>query len=538
MAAVPQQTGTPQGLLDFLNKPESYSFEPSGKIKHIQTHISHVFIVPPYVFKVKKPVDLDFLNFSTLEKRKHYCHQEIKLNRRLCSDIYLDVVPIYKQSDEYSFEAVDDEATIADYAVKMKKLQDDRFLHKIAQNKELTQSHLNRIAEKLTQFYQEQESGQKVLESGRIKNIKVSTDENFEQTTSYIGKTIDGITFNTIREFTNWYFKKHKRLFSRRIEQQRIIDGHGDLHLEHIHITPQHICIYDCIEFNKRLRHLDQAADLAFLAMDLDFNDLPSRSRYFIHTMAKKLQDDDLSLIIDFYKCYRAYVRGKVESITATEGEVPEQDQKEAIRKAKRYFKLALKYAVLGSKPTVLIVMGPIASGKSTLAKQLSQKLSLHYISSDKIRKEQAGQPLKKRTPASKRDGLYSLEMSRKTYGQLLGTAIDHIKQHQSVILDATFSRQRYRSKLQAGLKPHEANIYFIEASAPARVLKKRLKKRGQKNEVISDARLEDFEKLYQKYESPDEIDSNRLIRVNTNSAPEETLKSIFGWLVKNNLVL
>lgn len=537
-ASVKQGTSasTPEALLDFLGKPESYTFKPSGEIEHIQTHISHVFIVPPYVFKIKKPVNLDFLDFSTLEKRRHYCQQELKLNRRLCSDIYLNVVPIYKQNDEFTFEA-DDDAPIADYAVKMKQLQSDYFLHEIARKSGLTQSHLDGIAEKLTVFYKGQNPDQKVLESGRIENIKVNTDENFEQTASFTGATIDEITFDTIKEFTDRYFEYNKQLFARRIEQQRIVDGHGDLHLEHIHITPKQICIYDCIEFNERLRHLDVAADLAFLAMDLDFNGLPSHSQYFINTMAEKLQDDDLLQIVDFYKCYRAYVRGKVESITSTEEEIPEEDREEAVRKAKRYFSLALKYAVIGSQPIVLIMMGPIAGGKTTLAKQLSQKLSLKHISSDEVRKRLAGLPLKERPPASKREELYSPEISEKTYDRLFDTAKQHILQHQSVILDATFSRQKYRSRLESELKSPGANICFIEANAPKNILRKRLKEREQQNDIISDARLEDFEKLYQLYEPPDEIDSKHLIRLDTSIAPEETLKELLSRFIEKNLV-
>ncbi|MBN2731940.1 MAG: AAA family ATPase [Balneolaceae bacterium] len=528
--------GTPEALLNFLGKAASYPFKPSGAIRHIQTHISHVFIVPPYVFKIKKPVNLDFLDFSTLEKRAYYCRQEIELNRRLCSGIYLDVVPIYKQENEYSFEAMDGSTSVAEYAVKMKRLQRDGFLHKMVQNEQLTPSHLDKVAEKLTAFYKEQNPDQKVLESGRIKNIKVNTDENFDQTVPFTGKTIDKLTFSIIKKFTNRYFDHHKPLFARRIEQQRIVDGHGDLHLEHVHITPEQTCIYDCIEFNERLRHLDVAADLAFLAMDLDFNGLPSHSQYFIETMAETLQDDDLLQIVDFYKCYRAYVRGKVESITSSEEEIPEKDREEALRKAKRYFRLALKYAVIGSQPVVLILMGPIAGGKTTLAQKLSHKLSVPHISSDKIRKEQGGQPLKERTPAPKRNELYSSQMSEKTYGQLFDTAKQHIRHHQSVILDATFSKHKYRTKLKSALQSPGVTICFIEARAPENVLKQRLKDREHQDKVISDARLEDFEKLYQQYEPPEEIDRKHLIRLDTSGTTEETLGELFRHLMENNL--
>ena len=304
-----------QKLHDYLKKRESYPHQPES-VKHVQTHISYVFIVPPYVYKFKKAVDFGFLDYSTLKKRKYFCEQEVELNRRLCSEIYIGVVAITKDKEGFKIEREPaDEAEIVEYAVKMKKLEDTYFLHYYIDQSTLTHEHLNRVADKLADFYVKQSPDENVRSYGKTEKIRFNTDENFIQTKEFIGETITRETFSAIKYYTDTYLKLKKGLFQKRLDENRIVDGHGDLHLEHIHVSPGGICIYDCIEFSERLRCGDQAVDLAFLAMDLDYNDRWSEARYFVNQIAQKLDDPDLKIIIDFYKCYRAYVKGKVKSL-------------------------------------------------------------------------------------------------------------------------------------------------------------------------------------------------------------------------------
>ena len=523
-------------LLRFLEQPFSYPHQPD-KVEHVQTHISHVFLVSPFVYKFKKPVDFGFLDYSTLAKRKKFCHREVELNRRLSDDIYLGVVSVIEEDDTFHIvdEVVESESVV-EYAVKMKQLPEEYFLHSYLENGSLTTTHLDRVANKLADFYNSQQLDEQILQYGEVDSIKVNTDENFEQTKVFVGETIDENTYRAIRYFTNKYFERRKELFERRMTQQHIVDGHGDLHLEHIHITPDKVQIYDCIEFNNRFRYGDLAADLAFLAMDLDFNNCWQEERYFIDQMADKLNDSDLPEITDFYKCYRAYVKGKVKSLQSGEEEVPEADREKAAQTASRYFDLSLRYALLGSKPIVLIFMGGVGTGKTTLAKHVEQKFTIDRFSSDRIRKSMAGIPLQQRTPAEQRRQLYTKSMSERTYQKLLEKMEACIQEGKSVILDATFSNRAAREKLIGEFEELGIRFLFVEVQAPEQVIKSRLKQRNDQDDVVSDARIEDFEILNNRYDPPTEIADAHLITVQSDQPVEQTIRTLYFALADRNI--
>lgn len=523
-------------LLQYLNNPQSYPHEPK-KVTHVQTHISHVFLAPPFVYKLKKPVDFGFLDYSTLEKRREFCRREVELNRRLTDDVYLGVQAIVSRNGSFAILEEDQEGeSVVEYAVKMRKLPEQYFLHTYLEEGTLTRQHLDRVTDKLADFYRRQQPDEKILKWGKIDKVKVNTDENFSQTESFIGQTLDRETFQAIRYFTNRYFDRQADLFQRRIAEKCIVDGHGDLHLEHIHITPEKVQIYDCIEFNDRFRYGDWAADLAYLAMDLDFNKRWGLARYVVRQMARKLEDAELPTILDFYKCYRAYVKGKVKSLQSTEEEVPEEERRQAADTARRYFGLSLRYALLGSWPTVLAFMGRVGTGKSTLASHLEEKLGIDRYSTDHIRKSLAGIPLDKRTPADKRDELYSAQMSAKTYQILFDKAEHHLKEGKSVILDATFNSRSSRRRLREAVEKLKGRLLFVEAQAPDQVIRQRLQQREHQQDVVSDARLEDFAMLNERYEAPDELGGKSLIRIPTDRPESQTRQSLFKALVDCNL--
>ncbi|NBC25672.1 MAG: AAA family ATPase [Bacteroidetes bacterium] len=519
-----------------MEQPESYPHQPED-VQHIQTHISHVFLAGSFVYKIKKPLDLGFLDYSTLEKRKTLCQREVELNRRLSDDIYLGVIGFKKQDGRFTFEEENLESEdISEYAVKMRRLPEEYFLHNFIEEDNLAREHLDRVADKLASFYGNQTRREELSTWGEIEAIKVNTDENFDQTTSFIGNTIPSSSFEAIRYFTDTYLQERKELFQKRIESGRIVDGHGDLHLEHIHITPEKVQIYDCIEFNERFRYGDLAADLAFLAMDLDFNDCWQLERYFVNQMAKSLEDESLLEIIDFYKCYRAYVKGKVKSFQSDEDEVPESERKQAAKRARQYFNLSLRYALLGSDPAVMIFMGRVGTGKSTLANHVADQLNLKIFSSDSVRKTLAGLPLDKRTHASERPSLYTSEMTSKTYGRLTNSAVQEIEEGQPVVIDATFSSRQRRQKLRDQLEEKSIPYLFIEARASDETIISRLEEREEKEGVISDARREDFEMLDSGYSAPDELKKENFIQVSTDRPPDETIKDLYRKMIDSHI--
>lgn len=323
-----------------LLNPEIYPDHPKA-IKFIETHISLLFLTGNHVYKVKKPVDFGFLDFTTLEKRMYFCEQEVILNKRLSPDIYLGVVKITHDQDRILF---DGKGEVLEYAVKMKQIQEEFLMDKLLEKNKVTPKMVEAVSEKLVHFYSNAETSDYIKSFARPRRIKQDTDENFEQTEKYIGTTIMKDVHEEIKNRTNGFLKEREDIFYHRIASDRIRDCHGDLRLEHIFLGEE-ISIFDCIEFNERFRYTDVAADLAFLAMDLDYHERGDLAQSLISTYVEKSGDQDLMEILDFYKCYRAYVRGKVESFRLDDPNIPEEEKEEALKRARKHFNLAHGYA-------------------------------------------------------------------------------------------------------------------------------------------------------------------------------------------------
>ena len=518
-------------MVAFLASPSSYPHGPR-EVRSIQTHISWVFIAPPFVFKVKKPVNLAFLDFSTLEKRHHFCQRELELNRRLCPEVYLGVLPIYASGDDFSFKA---EGEIAEYVLKMKELPKGWFLSELLAKGLVGETEIDRVISCLHRFYEAQTPRPEVEAWGEPEKLKISTDENFTQVEAFVGKTISPAAFDAIRHFTNAFYAANERLFHERIQRHRIRDCHGDLHLDHVHITPEATTIFDCIEFNDRFRFIDIANDLAFLAMDFDFEGKGKLAKMFLRNSARDLGDPVLLKLANFYKCYRAFVRGKVESIQADSVEAV--DPEEHTRRAIRYFRLALRYAITGSQPLVLVIMGRVGTGKSTVARQLGSELDWPVFSSDRIRKALTGVPLTERTAAELRDKVYSEQMSDQTYKELVEQGLAVLATCGGVILDATFSSHAKRDRLRDECVKANVVLQIIELETEIEEIANRLKARASAAEEISDARLEDLEKLNAAYEPPLELGPD-LIQISTSASIPDSVETVLLQLVEKQLVL
>lgn len=519
---------TEAALMAFLKDSASYPYHPAS-VRLVQTHASFVAIASPYVYKVKKPVDFGFLDFSTLAKRKHFCEQEVALNRRLCGSIYEGVVPIHQAGDGLSFEGG---GPVVEYAVKMQELAPEGFLDRLLARDAVGQEEIDRIGEALVAFYRSQSSPLAVAAWGRIEKLRVSTDENFDQTAPFVGDLLPRAGFEAIRQFTDAFYTNRRALLERRRRDGYIRDCHGDLHAEHIHLSERSVCIYDCIEFNERFRYIDVASDIAFLAMDLHFNGHPELSRYLVRRVAAALGDDDMPALLPFYACYRAYVRGKVELLRSEEDEVPSAEQAASRDRSRRYFQLALQYAVTGGGPLVVVVMGQVGTGKSTVAEALAGLLGWEVVSSDRTRKTLAGVPLCKRGTASERTHLYSHEQTQQTYAALSDQALLNARAGRSTLLDATYGSPAHRSMLRRTLQEARIPYVFIEMVAPASVVRARLRQREGATGLLSDARLEDFDLLNARYEAPTAADDTHLLVVSTEPTLEQTLVFILERLI------
>jgi len=326
-------------VVEALLRPQAYGHRPQ-KIEMVQTQMSCVFLTGEYVYKIKKPVNLGYLDYTTLEKRRFFCQQELELNRRLCPDAYLAVVPIVEENDGLRMEG---QGEAIEYAVKMRQLPQDRMMDALLLKGQLTRDMVARVAAKLADFHQRAETNQEIAAFGGLDVIRHNCDENFAQTDKYIGLTIFRAKYERIRGYTDDFIRSNAGLFEKRAREGRIRDCHGDLHAAHVCFTDD-ICIYDCIEFNDRFRYGDVASELAFLAMDLDRYQQTGLSRHLVDTYIELSRDEELLSLLNFYKCYRAYVRGKVESFKLDDPYIPEEEKAKVLTAAQSYFQLAESY--------------------------------------------------------------------------------------------------------------------------------------------------------------------------------------------------
>ena len=313
----------------------------SGKVTLIQTHISMVFITVEFVYKIKKPVDFGFLDFSTLEKRHYYCNQEVKLNGRFSRDIYIEVLPIFY--DGKNFRLGGGRGEIVDYAVKMRRIPENMIMKSMFESGKLTENHLSEVANSLAEFHQTARVSAEIDRYGEPDVFKITTDENFDQTEKYIGITLDRECFNTVKKWTNDFFKENRDIFYERIKNKKIRDCHGDLHMEHIFLTKP-TSMFDCIEFNDRFRYTDTFADIGFLLMDLEFRGGKKFAETLWNLYSKITMESEMESLLIFYKVYRAYVRGKVNSFQVDDMNIPQNDKENAVKTAQKYFQLARSY--------------------------------------------------------------------------------------------------------------------------------------------------------------------------------------------------
>jgi len=504
-----------------LLKPEAYPQAP-GKIELVQTQMSFVFLTDDYVYKVKKAVNLGYLDYTTKEKRHFYCQQEVELNRRLCPDIYLGVVPITRDRGAISVEG---RGEVIEYAVKMRRLPQEAMMDVLLAKNQVSPEMLTRLAQKLVAFHRKAETNASISAFGEIKAVRKNTDENFDQTKKYIGKTISKDEYQHIKDYTDSFIEENASLFRKRIKEGRIRDCHGDLHAAHICFSND-ICIYDCIEFNDRFRYCDVASEVAFLAMDLDHSGRADLSRIFVDAYVAMSRDKELLTLLNYYKCYLAYVRGKVESFKLDDPYIAPAEKGQTRGVAISYFDLANSY--IRSRPVLFITAGLVGTGKTTLAQALAKRLGVVVISSDVTRKQLAGIPITEHRFEEFHSGIYSPEFSRKTYDKMFSEAGDILNDGDSVILDASFIKAEERLKAKRLAEEMGADFFIIECTLDEESIKQRLARRRER-ETTSDGRWEIYQPQKRAFEPVIEASPAKHAIIDTSKPVEENIRQILN---------
>ncbi|HYB01088.1 MAG TPA: AAA family ATPase [Ktedonobacteraceae bacterium] len=494
-------------MLQELAKPEAFQnivlgddfqLQPSkleGQIVVIQTHASAVVLVGERAYKLKKPKNLGFLDYSTPMLRRRFCIQEALLNQRLAPQVYLGVAPIillpgnnFRFGPTFSLDQVPLPGTeqsggcVVDYAVVMVRLPEASSLEYRVHSGTADSALLASVARCIAAFHATSHTNEQIASFGEIEVIRNNWEENFIQMQPYIGRTLDASTYDRIVAYVHHFLERRASLFANRVREGRIRDCHGDFRLQQIHVLDDEnrLAILDCIEFNERFRYSDVASEIAFLAMELEAADRVDLAHAFVDAYVKETGDETARELLPFYICYRACVRGKVSSFQLDESEVPASQREEARKEARSLFKLAEMYTDGPTQPTLLMVGGIMGTGKSTLALALQNELSWAYFSSDLARKRLAHIDPSLPNADAYGQGLYDPHRTTCTYETLLVEADSVLSQGRSVLLDASFLRRHYRQKAVSLACERGAICLFVECVCPREVALARLSERWQ----------------------------------------------------------
>jgi predicted kinase len=411
----------------------------------------------------------------------------------------------------------------------MRQLSERDALEYLLKKKRFEARQIERLAARLAEFYEKAASGSQISAFGTRKIVARNCDENFRQIAETGLDFVGRRRLRIVEAATDGFIENRRRLFAERIAHGRIRDCHGDLRTDHVYFTRRGIQIIDCIEFNQRFRYADVACDLAFLAMELDFQDHPRAAGRLVTAFARASDDRRLHSLLDFYKCYRAMVRVKVHCLRCTQADVGPGEARELADEARRYLGLAYRYAVQFSQPTLWVVCGQVATGKSTVARALADSLSIAVLRSDVLRKQLFERSKLKNGVVHFGEGIYSREATSLTYGRLLLEAQAEIERGRSVVLDATFSRRAQRREVLRLADEAGAAVIFVECTCSEATLRRRLRERTG-GDSVSDARLQHLEKLQAAFEKLDDPAAECRVRVDTEDSLQNGLQRIFEY--------
>ncbi len=398
---------------------------------------------------------------------------------------------------------------------------------------EIDNEAINSAVTLLADFHARAPTGPGIDEHGSPAAIAANVEQNFEQLRGFVGPlATQNSCGNHVFSRTHWTFLRdrarafltNKRdLLERRVREQRIREGHGDLHAENLCFAPDGVVAYDCIEFSHAFRCGDVASDLAFLAMDLDYRGYPGFAGYLSKRYVQVSGDQELPTLESFYKSYRAVVRGKVAALTSADPKLDEARGEREKLKAMRYLQLAASYEL---PPAMLLMCGLPASGKSWLAKHLARSLRASVLRSDVRRKLLSGMTPGTRVKEEYGEGLYSESMKEATYGSLLEDALEHLRSGHSVVVDATFARRRFRSTFVDAAVRLDLPYYVVHVTAEDKVIRERLERRKHDEREASDAGLEVYLRELQAFEEPTEVPVGRVLGCASGRGPMEAQSS------------
>jgi hypothetical protein len=457
-------------LIQQMLQPEFYPHVVTEPIQLIQTHISYVLLTGEYAYKVKKPANYGFLDFSSLQKRQHFCAEELRLNQRGAAELYLDVLPITQADDAFQLAG---NGPAVEYTLKMKQFPQDGLFLTLFEQDRLSESDMEHLGRVVAVFHAKAETSDYIDTFGTIPRVRESIDENYQQTKKHIGGPQTQAQYEATRQYTDNFFVQRPDLFTQRVQNHFIRECHGDLHLRNICQWNHQVLLFDCIEFNEPFRFVDVMYDIAFTVMDIEARNRPDLANAFLNTYVEETGDWEGLQVLPLYLSRQAYVRAKVSSFLLDDPGIPEPVKQEARQNAALYYRLAWAYTQ-PQQGQLIVMSGLSGTGKSTTARTLARQHRAIHLRSDAVRKHLGGVPLHQKGP----DDLYSPEMTQKTYARLLELGVLLASQGFAVILDAKYDRAALRADAIAQAQAQQIPLKIIHCTAPMEVLQARLQQR------------------------------------------------------------
>ena len=502
-------TKTHSTLIKQMQNPEFYSHWVQSPIELNQTHASIILLTGDYAYKLKKPVDFKFLDFSTLAKRKYFCHQEYQLNKVISPELYLEVIPITQEADKF---VLNGSGEPVEYTLKMRQFPQENLLINRFEQGKLTESEMEELGVVVAQFHAQARTDDYIRSFGEVAQIREAIAQNYQQTEKYIGVAQTEQQFRETKQFTD-SFLNQQELFKQRQAADKIKECHGDLHLKNICLWQDKIQLFDRIEFNDSFRFVDVMYDVAFTVMDVEARGKTNLGNAFLNTYLEQTGDWEGLQVLPLYLSRQAYVRAKVNSFLLDD---LDQERQTTIQTAANYYRLAWEYTQ-ARQGKLMLMSGLSGSGKTTVARRLARRCHAIHIRSDAVRKHLAGVPLNE----AGGDDLYTPQMSDQTYTRLLELGNTLASQGFWVILDAKFERQHWRER--AIHAQHHYPVQILHCTAPLDILRDRL---AHRTNDISDATAALLQQQQDEAEPFTEAEQDYLINIDTTQPQwEEQLK-------------
>ncbi|NKB81869.1 MAG: AAA family ATPase [Nitrospirales bacterium] len=521
----------PSALIAALHNPAVYSHA-IQPVDVLETHISWVLLTGTVAYKIKKPVNLGFVDFSTVEKRHKACLEELRLNQRLAPDLYLEIMPI---SGTPTMPNFNNDGTVFEYAVKMKQFPHDALLPSVLERTALREDHLDSLADDLAHFHEHIAVADQHSEFGSPDRIHQAVKETFDQVPLNF---LNGQSRESLNALKAWMEKTHAACledFRRRQYEGHIRECHGDLHLGNMVLRDDRIQVFDGIDFNENLRWIDVLSEVAFLAMDLKAWGRFDLSARFVNRYLEWTGDYHGLTLLRYYEIYRALVRMKVASLRLTQKPLLLHDQDCLKKDYNRYAKLAERFMKV-TPVGVILMHGLSGSGKTTISQMVLQETGAIRIRSDVERKRLFGHKPDCRSDASIDSELYAHDATHVTYQHLHMLTEQILDARFPVLLDATFLRQHDRKQFQALANDRNIPFYILDLSADEMVLRRRLRSRHEEGCDASDATEIVLDRQLAEAEPLEEDEEPHVIRIVSGSVIEPTQRT--SWACDDLLMM